>query len=126
MTYLSKADILAALSTRAERDEEIAPLGGVVRVRELGRAQLRQAGELGRNGETTDSDRWHLAIVAFGVVDPTTKQPLFSFAELLSLTEGDDPPLRTNAAREVAQRILDLSEVGPERLKSNGVTADAG
>lgn len=124
--YLTKAQILAGLSVRAERDETIEPLGGTVRIRELGRAQFRQTGELSKNGgETIDSDRWNLAIVAFGVVDPETRSPLFSFDELLLLTEGDDPPLRTSAARETAQRILDLSEVGPSHLKSEGTQSHA-
>ncbi len=124
--YLTKAQILAGLSQRAERDEKIAPLGGTVRIRELGRAQFRAAGELSKNGsDAVDGDRWNLAIVAFGVVDPATKEPLFAFDDLLPLMDGDDPPLRTSAARETAQRILDLSEVGPEHLKSESTEPDA-
>jgi hypothetical protein len=134
MAQLTREQILAGLGKRVERDVSVPSLGGTVRLRELGRAQIRQAGELstvespngdGKPVKMTNTDLWNLALVAFGVVDPETHQPLFSFAELRALTEGDDPPLRHVATGNVAQQILDLSEVGPEWLKSGGTAPDA-
>lgn len=126
MTVLTREQILAGLGQRVRRTRFIAALGGAANLGELGRTQLRQAGELSKNGKNeSNSDLWHLAIIAFGVVDEDGA-PLFTFDELRALAEGDDPPLRPMAAQQLAQEILDLSEVGPEWLKSGGPETDAG
>lgn len=118
VAYLTREQILAGLTQHAERDMFIASLGGTVRIRELARAQLRAA-------NTYTGDQWNLAIIAAGVIDPATKQPLFTSDELLPLVDGDDPAFRPSAALHLAQAILDLSEVGPEYLKSGDTAVDA-
>lgn len=115
---LSKAQILAGLSERVTADQYVNALGGQVRIRELTRAQYRAAVEQGKDKKKPDllkNDVWHVAVIAAGVIDDKG-QSLFTFEELLPLTEGDDPPLRATAAQELAQKILDLSEVGPSFL----------
>lgn len=126
MSYLSKADILQRLGQRAERDYESIPLGGTVRLRELSRADRITAAQSPTNEATIPIDRWHLCVIAFGVIDPGTHAPLFAPDELLPLMEGDAPALRAEAAADLAQAILDLSEVGPDYLKSGDPVSDTG
>lgn len=117
---LTKAQILAGLSERVTTDMYVRALGGNVRIRELTRAQYRACVEQGKDPENANllkNDIWHIAVIAAGVIDEKGK-PLFSFDELLPLSQGDDPPLRTTAAQELAQKILDLSEVGPTFLEA--------
>jgi hypothetical protein len=112
---LTKQQILAGLSERVTINEYVRALGGDVRIRELTRAQHRACVEQGKDPADParlKTDIWHIALIAAGVVDDHDK-PLFTFAELLPLTEGDDPPLRGDAAQALAQKILDLNEVGP-------------
>lgn len=116
---LTKAQILAGLSERVVIDAYVRALGGDVRIRELTRAQHRACVE--QSKDTADptklkTDVWHIAIIAAGVVDEKDS-PLFSFEELFPLTEGDDAPLRADAAQALAQKVLDLSEIGPGHLK---------
>jgi hypothetical protein len=113
---LTKAQILSGLSERVSVDTYVRALGGDVRIHELTRAHYRACVEQGKDPENATllkNDLWHVAVIAAGVVDEKNK-PLFTFDELLPLTIGDDPPLRTTAAQELAQKILDLSEVGPD------------
>jgi hypothetical protein len=115
---LTKAQILAGLSERITTEMYVAALGGDVRIHELTRAQYRAAAEQGKDADhptLIKNDLWHIAVIAAGVIDAQGK-PLFSFDELYPLAQGDDPPLRATAARELAQKILDLSEVGPTFL----------
>lgn len=124
---LSKAQILAGLSERVVTDAYVRALGGPVRIRELTRAQNRACVEQSKDADNPTqlkTDLWHIAVIAAGVVDEKDAA-LFNFAELLPLTEGDDPPLRAEAARELAQTILDLSETGPEHLKKTSSDSPA-
>lgn len=124
---LSKAQILTGLSERIITEMYVQALGGDVRIRELTRAQHRACVEQGKDkGDPTKlkTDVWHVAIIAAGVVDEQDT-PLFSFAELLPLTEGDNPPLREDAARILAQKVLDLSEIGPDYLKKTSPDSPA-
>lgn len=116
---LTKQQILAGLSERVTIEEHVQALGGPVRIRELTRAQHRACVEQSKdqdNPAVLKTDIWHVTLIAAGVVDESNK-PMFTLAELLPLTEGDDPPLRGTAAGELAQKILDLNEAGPDHLK---------
>lgn len=116
---LTKTQILAGLSERVIADEYVRALGGDVRIRELTRAQHRACVERGKdpdNPAMLKTDIWHIAVIAAGVVDEKDN-PLFTFDELLPLASGDPPPLREDAARMLAQKVLDLSEIGPTYQK---------
>lgn len=70
---------------------------------------------LGAPENATDVDRWHAAIVAAGLLDGESGQPLFQRDEVLQW------PARGAIwaeVRRLAQAILDLSEAGSEALKS--------
>lgn len=124
---LSKAQILAGLSERVTTEEYVRALGGSVRIRELSRAQHRACVERGKDPENPTllkTDVWHIAVIAAGAVDENDT-PLFSFEELLPLTSGDDPPLRADAAQALAQKVLDLSEIGPDHLKKTSSDSPA-
>jgi hypothetical protein len=116
---LTKQQILTGLSERVTKEEYIRALGGPVRIHELGRPQHRVCVEQGKDPSDSTklkTDMWHIAIIAAGVVDEHGN-PLFTFDELRPLADGDDPPLRADAAQALAQKILDLSEIGPSFLE---------
>ncbi len=125
ITYLTKAQIRERLTTRAEIDFEAPALGGWLRLREL-----RRSDRSASTAEEDDYDRINIQIFAAAVIDPDTKEPLYSPEEALALVDeaGEDPGQRTAvwaAIYQVAQAALDLSEVGPLHLKSGGAAADA-
>lgn len=79
---------------------------------------LRQAlvtYSIGAPEQVKDPDRWNAGIFAAGVIDPETKQPLFAREEVLQWPGR--PDLWSEVLR-LAQRVLDLSEVGQSYLKS--------
>jgi hypothetical protein len=120
---LSRDAILHGLTFRAEQDVDVPMLGGTVHIRELSRAEYQAAVALLRNQD--DDERNHhfnMAIVAAGLVDPATKQPWFSYDELSRM----NGTMRAATVLDVAQRILALSEVGPDALKSGDSAPDQG
>ena len=145
-----KEAILARLAL-AERDEESIPLGCTLRLRELTRAQWRDAiafassddlaererarGALLASADLEDADarrealtrfwlgapeqalnrdRWHAAIVAAGVLDPETSEPLFTRGEILSWPHRDEV---WSELDRLTQAVLAVSEVGEAHLK---------
>jgi len=137
MAYVTKETARAHLAL-AERDEPSEVFGGVLRLRELTRAQFRACrrdadlGErayLTRVGDQTvritiDADRYNAGLFAAGVIDPTTGEPIWGGVdEMLAL------PRRATVWDEIlriANLLLDLSEVGPGALKSGSPADDAG
>jgi hypothetical protein len=123
MTYLSKADILSHAQL-AERDYESVALGGVLRLRELTRAQWRACVEAsaGDDEGRVRLELWHPHLFATGVIDPLNGgEPLFSVKEVLAWPKRDELWAEVGA---VAQAILELSEVGPEALQKSDPVAD--
>lgn len=66
MSYINRDAILARL-VLAERDEESAPLGGTVRLRELTRAELRDAGQWATTTDLAERERTRSALFADAV-----------------------------------------------------------
>jgi hypothetical protein len=129
MAYLSKLDIQSH-ARLAERDEESVALGGTLRLRELTRAAWREANDYADTGEKNAEgvsiilvEKWHVARFAAGVIDPETKEPMFTRDEVLGWPNRDD--LWAEIVR-VAAAIDELSEATPEALKSGGAAADEG
>lgn len=72
-----------------------------------------------------NADRWHAHLVAAGAIDPDSGDPLWSADEILRWPNRDGLWSGLDAAApgdipRLAQAILDLSEVGPEAIKSEG------
>lgn len=143
MALLNRDALLDSLSPR-EAVEPSAVFGGELLLRELTRLQHRSLLAVANaRPEMQRADAWNAGIFAAGVmsptsgdpypdnrrdaagnllVDPTTRRPMFTADEVLALPNRSavfDEVLR------VAQRILDLSEVGPDALKSGDPAPDA-
>lgn len=153
----TREQLLARLRL-AERDYESAPLGLRLTLRELTRAQYRDAAAYADSVRAEQSgliiasarlvaldateehlatlrasvaaydaergasaDAWHAAIVAAGAVGDDG-QPLMTRDEWQSLGSGQ---WLWDELRQIAQAILDLSEVGAPHLKSGDSAPDA-
>lgn len=125
--YATKEEVLLA-ARRATWDAE-SPLFGALCLQEFSRAAWRACIEAARLGAgpdgkpMIDTEKWAAARFASGVVDPTTRAPLFTIDEVLGFTH------RTAVWAEVARladHIQELSEVGPEAIRFRGAAADAG
>lgn len=127
MTYLSRDQLLRNLTTLAERDLDVPALVGTVHLIELTGKQRQEASRAARLGtdadgnDEFDNNLFRAVIVQMGVVDPETKQPVFSPADVEALRDG-----RHEAINTVATAILELSEMLPVHLKSGDPTPDAG
>lgn len=117
---LTKEQILSktGLQTQAEQSELF---GGELCLQELSRVTFRavvkaaKTGSVDENGEeTVDTERWNGGLFAAIVVDPETKQPLFTLDEILAFSHRVD--VWAEVFR-IAKLGLELSEIGPEALK---------
>lgn len=123
MTYLSKETLLGVV--RAERDEPSEVFGGTLRLRELSRKAYidgQQYAEIPDEVGKILVEKWNAAIFAAGVVDPETKQPLFTADEVFEF--GNNARVWGETMR-IAQCVLDLSEVGQAAFPSEDSTPHA-
>lgn len=117
--YLNRADLV-------ERTENIAPWGEV-HIRELDAAQRVEAGrrEEEARGEgaytaLSGATLWAYVIVC-GLLDEAGGRPVFQEQDIPSLLKK-----RPSALADLGKAIWDLSEVGPDSLKSGDPATDAG
>jgi hypothetical protein len=110
---LDKSAILSSI-VRIEREEQSAPFGGALLLRELTRAEYRAIAAAADMGENQiNIDQWNGGIFAAGVIDGATQAPLFTLDEVLSFPQRG---ALWDEIRRVASVILDLSEVGTDPL----------
>jgi hypothetical protein len=115
---LTKEQILTktALQTRSEPSELF---GGELCLQELARGTFRAVVRAARlnddeDSATVDTDKWNGGIFAALVVDPETKQPLFTTEEVLAMANRADV---WDEILRVATIGLNFSEIGQEALK---------
>ena len=110
---LSKVSILAAV-TRMEREEPSDEFGGALLLHELTRAEYRAIARAADMGDgKINVDQWNGGIFAAGVIDPETKEPMFTIDEILAWPQR---AVLWDEITRVATVILDLSAVGPAPL----------
>lgn len=69
---------------------------------------------IGAPESAVDANRWNAALLAAGLIDQATGQPLFTADEILSWPARDDLWLEVG---RLAQCVYDLSEIGEAHLK---------
>lgn len=117
---LSKDQFLTTL-TRRTKTIASEVFGGDVRIRELSRAEWRQASkesempERGADGQTLiHVDQWNSRVFAAGVIGENDA-PLFAPEDVLAFPNRDDV---WSEIQRIGGAILDLSEVGSDALKA--------
>jgi hypothetical protein len=109
-----------------EKTETVAPWG-LVHIRELDADQRVEAArqEDEARGDSAYNAATRAALWAFvitrGLLDEPKGRPLFSDADILELRKR-----RPSALEALGKTIWDLSEVGPDSLKSGDPAPDAG
>jgi hypothetical protein len=106
---LDKNAILSSI-VRIEREEQSAPFGGALLLRELTRAEYRAiatAADMGN--DQINIDQWNGGLFAAGVIDPVTHAPAFTLDEVLTFPQRG---ALWDEIKRIATCILDLSEVG--------------
>lgn len=125
MPYLTRAAITERTARRRE-DFESPPLGGTLCVQELSRLDWKTASRIATTPTDPDKvfiDYWDAACVAYGVIDPTDGESLFTVDMILSWANRD---ALWDEIRRIANRIRELSEVSPESLKSDNPPTNGG
>ena len=121
MAYVTK-DALALLPL-VEREEPSAVFGGVLCLRELTRAQYKAVVSTAvRPDKSLDADVFNAGLFGAGVVDPSTKAPLWTPAQLLDLPARNE---LWNEIGRVADIIYGLLEVSPAAFRSGVSEPDA-
>lgn len=124
MKHLTRAAILAALTTLRTETTEEPLLGGTITYRELSAAARQQANEAAVTaGGAGDPDNalYRAIVVQLGVIDPATGEPLLTGDDVDALRNG-----RERLIDRLALQILKLSEALPGDLKSGDHPADQG
>lgn len=118
--YVTRDGLLGRFAL-AEEEYTSEVFGGTLVLREETRAAFRAVRAAA--GEPLDADRWNAGHFCAGVVDPHTKQPIYTMDEILSLANRPEVWMEI---LHVAGKVLTLSEARPGDLKSGGAAADAG
>lgn len=124
MAYVTREQLISK-SARRRQDVESTVFGGTLCVQELSRLDWRIAIQASKIPNDPDDrvyiDWWDGAIFAAGVLDPIKGEPLFTMDDMLLWANRED---LWQEIRRVAVIIRELSEVGPESLKSGDPPAD--
>lgn len=114
--FLSRESILAADDIQFE-EVDCKEWGGKVLVRSLDgrqRADWQQASIQGNGkNQTVNFRQTTIKLVALGVVDPTTKRPLFGNADIAALSQKNSAPLE-----RIAEVVMRLSGIGDEEMET--------
>lgn len=124
MKPLTRADLLAALTTLRVETTDEPLLGGTVTYRELSAAARQLANDAAvAAGGAGDPDNvlYRAIVVQLGVIDPDTHEPLLTGDDVAALRNG-----RERVIDRLALQILKLSEALPGDLKSGNHPADQG
>lgn len=120
--YLDRTALLSALMDLAEKDFTDKTLPGVTfRIRELNAQQVTDAREAARPNGTFNEAMFNAILVAGGLIDPETKQPLLTPKDVPALGQG-----RHGLINRLSNAIWALSEATPEAMKSGGAPDDGG
>lgn len=125
MAYLTR-EVLVARGTRRRRDVESPVFGGTLCLQELSRWDWKMAAQMATLPDKPEQvyiQLWNAALFAAGVIDPQDGAALFTFEDVSNFR--NDPALWAEIDR-IADLLRELSEVGPESLKSGGPAPDAG
>jgi len=126
MAYVTR-DQIATTSVRRRQDVESPVFGGTLLIQELSRLDWRTAIQIAKipndPKEQVYIDWWDGAVFAAGVIDPLKGEALFTMDDILLWANRGD---LWDEIRRVAALIRELSEVGPESLKSGDPAPDAG
>lgn len=124
MKPLTRADLLAALTTLRVETTDEPLLGGTVTYRELSAAARQLANDAAvAAGGAGDPDNalYRAIVVQLGVIDPDTHEPLLTGDDVAALRNG-----RERVIDRLALQILKLSEALPGDLKSGNHPTDQG
>lgn len=135
--YITRADLLAALTETHERTITPALFGGrSVLIRELTARQRTQATEAANreNPDEPDNTLYRAMLIQMSVVDPEsgdaadprTRTPLLTIDDILNIADG-----RHDLIIELTNAIVDLSQAAPRHLfrrdpAPDGAQRDAG
>lgn len=121
-TYITRADLLAALTETHERTITPALFGGrAVLIRELTARQRTAATEAANreNPDEPDNTLYRAMLIQMSVVDPETgsaddprtRTPLLTIDDILNIADG-----RHDLIIELTNAIVDLSQAAPRHL----------
>jgi hypothetical protein len=113
---LTKSQI-GAVTALAQQEIPSDVFGGSLLIREMTRATFRGVREYANKGGSVNVDDWNAGLFAAVVIDPATNTPMYTLSEVL---EWANRPALWDEIIRIASLGLDLSEVKPESLKSEG------
>jgi len=120
-TYLDKAALLHNLTALHEKTVTSKLLGGAVLIREVSARARLAANEAAtaENPDKPDQSLYWAMLIHEGVIDPETKDRLFTIDEALTIVEGRD-----YAVQELVGHITTLAALGPRAMFRGGAAAD--
>ncbi len=136
MVYITREQILAALTHTHEREIDSPFFGGRVLIRELTARQRQQAQQAAaaENPDEPDNALYQAMLIqmcvvdpntgvadATGRIDPRTRTPLFTVDDIQNLTDA-----RAASTSLLINEITTLAGLGPAAMFSGGDAADSG
>ena len=120
-TYLSKAELLHNLTALHERTVTSKLLGGSVCIREVNARARLAANEaaMAENPDRPDQSLYWAMLIHEAVIDPETKERLFTLDEALTICDGRDL-----AVQELVSHITTLAALGPRAMFRRRPSAD--